>query len=195
MKKYIIILLTVLVTTSCSLFFDDGTTSIDELSKLSGKEAYKVAEGDTLAIQVWGEPKLSREVFVRGDGFLTLPLVNDVLAKGKTLEQLSEDIRFSLSEYVPDATVTISVTSQAPTRYFLSGSFNKPGEYRSAERISFLQAVATGGGFTAFADDSSVLLIRNEINGEKRYKLNYSRVIEGKQPNPVLQTGDVIAVK
>ena len=182
---------------------------ITELSNNGNSAAeYIVNRGDTLGIQVWGEPRLSGDVVVRDDGSFTLPLVNDVPAEGKTLKQLSEEVTTKLVVFVPSASVSISVISTAPVRYYLSGSFNKPGEYRSDKKITLLQAVATGGGFAPFADESSIMLIRKATAGaaipvgtqspgatEFRYRLDYNRVIQGKEPNPELKDGDIIAIQ
>ena len=160
---------------------------------------YKVSRGDTLAIQVWGEPRLSGDVVVRDDGNLTMALINDVPADGKTLKELSTEITDRLTQFVPAASVSIAVVATAPIRYYLSGSFTKPGEYRSDKKITLLQAVATGGGFAPFADESSIMLIRKAAattNGaELRYRLDYNQVIAGKEPNPELKDGDILAIK
>lgn len=173
-----------------------GLSPLSELEVKPGQEnEYRVQQGDTLNIQIWGETRLSGEQVVRADGRLTLPLINDVQAEGMSLSELAADIENKLSAFVTTPKVTISVVQESATRYYLSGTFTKPGEYRSMGKISFLQAIATGGGFAPFADEDSVILIRKRNNQDVRYQLNYSRVIEGLQPNPVLMSGDIIAVK
>ena len=81
--------------------------------------------------------------------------------------------------------------------YYLSGSFKKPGEYRSDKNIKLLQAIATGGGFAPFANESKLTIIRPNLDGsgDLRYKLDYGAVISGRQPNPILQDGDTITVQ
>ena len=157
---------------------------------------YVAKSGDVLSIKVWGEPRLTGEVLVRDDGKFTLPLIDDVLAEGKTMKQITEDITKRLKEFIPTASVSTSVVQTAPVRYFLSGQFLKPGEYRSDKQITFLQAIATGGGFAPFADESSIMLFRKNSSGpELRYRLDYNRVVDGKEPNPELRNGDIIAIK
>jgi len=160
-------------------------------------EEYTVNRGDTLNVQVWGEPRVSGQVLVRNDGRFTMPLINEVKASGKTLQTLSEEVASLLSEFITTASVSISVANRSATAYYLSGSFQRPGEYRSDKNIKLLQAIATGGGFAPFADESSITLIRPNATGagDKRYHLNYNRVVAGKQPNPVLRDGDTITVK
>ena len=132
---------------------------------------------------------------MREDGKFTLSLIGDIQAEGKTLKDITQDVTARLQEFVPGASVTISVAQSAPIRYFLSGQFNKPGEYRTDSRITLVQAIATGGGFAPFADESSVILIRRSPQGELRYELDYNRVVDGKEPNPLLKDGDTVAVK
>ena len=160
---------------------------------------YLTKAGDVLLVKVWGEPRLTGEVLVRDDGKLTLPLIDDVPAEGKTLKEISADISKRLKEFIPAVSVTTTVVQTAPLRYFLSGLFIKPGEYRSDKHITLLQAIATGGGFAPFADESSIILIRRGAEGdgstELRYELDYNRVVNGKEPNPELKNGDVIAVQ
>ena len=188
-----VIALTV-VFTACG---GSNLSPLDELSASTpdSGDVYRVQTGDILDIQVWGEPRLSGEVLVREDGKFTLPLVDEVIAEGKTAKEIRAEMTSKLKEFIPAASVSVAVSHTAPTRYFLSGQFLKPGEYRSDKKITFLQAVATGGGFAPFADDSSIILIRRSPQGEMRYELDYTRVVEGKEPNPVLRTGDIIAVK
>lgn len=169
---------------------------VDELqSATSTQEEYKINPGDVLMIKVWGEPRLSGEVFVRNDGSFTLPLINDVKAEGRSLEELRGEVTKRLKEFIPAAQVTATILQSAPTKYFLAGQFLKPGEYRSDGRITLLQAIATAGGFAAFADESAITLIRKSVEGDLRYRLDYNRVVDGKDPNPELKSGDFISVK
>jgi polysaccharide export outer membrane protein len=183
----------IIVTTvvSCS----NNTSPLDELKATEEQGKYQVKTGDTLTVAVWGEPRLSGEVFVREDGNFSMALVEDVFVEGKTTKEVAAEVQSRLEKFVPGASVSVSVAQSAPIRYFLSGQFNKPGEYRSDRRITVLQAIATGGGFAPFARESAITLIRRTATGEKRYALDYGRVIDGSQPNPELKNGDIIAVK
>ena len=181
---------------ACGIFGSSNLSPLEDLRETADAKAeYLIQAGDVLDVQVWGESRLSGEVFVRDDGKLTMRLINDVTAEGKTAKALGEEIKTRLSEFIPAASVTVSVIHTAPVRYYLSGKFMKPGEYRSDKRITFLQAVATGGGFVPFADESNIMLIRKGAEQDLRYELDYNRVVEGKEPNPTLKNGDVIAVK
>lgn len=169
--------------------------SLSELSSLSEKGEYTIQGGDTLVVNVWGEPRLSGPVVVREDGRFTLPLIEDVEAEGLTVKQLTVVVTKKLVEFIPAASVSISVGQSAPIRYYLSGQLVKPGEFRSDRRISLLQAIATAGGFAPFANESEIMLIRKSVKGDLRYRFDYNRVVDGREPNPELKNGDVISVK
>ena len=91
--------------------------------------------------------------------------------------------------------VNISLTQSAPIVYYLSGQFLKPGEYRTDKQITLLQAIATGGGFAPFADESNIMLVRRAEDGERRYRFDYGSLVSGDEPNPTLKTGDVVSIR
>lgn len=190
-RGFVLSVLLLLVGCSASV---DGRPLAELEGTQEGGE-YVVSAGDTLDIQVWGERNVSGEVFVRDDGKFTMPLVGDIAAEGNKLSVVKSTVIKQLSKFIPSASVSVSVVQSAPVRYFLLGSFNKPGEFRSEGAVTFLQAIASGGGFAPFANESSITLIRKTPDGELRYGLDYNQVIAGRQPNPRLKSGDVIAIK
>ena len=190
---WLLLTIAVFISSSCGT---GNLRPIEELVKPGDQQSeYRISPGDVLMIKVWGEPRLSGEVFVRNDGNFTLPLVNDVKAEGRSLVDVREEVTTRLKEFIPSAQVTTTIVQSAPIKYFLAGQFLKPGEYRSDGRITLLQAVATAGGFAPFADESAITLIRKSTEGEFRYRLDYNRVVEGKDPNPELKSGDFISVQ
>ncbi len=188
---------------ACALMFSSCTggvkgRSLDELAaKNKSEPEYEVNPGDTLRLEVRREPELTRDdYYVRPkDGKFTMPLIGDVPAANKTLKLLTEEVTEKLRSYLQDPWVTISVVQTAPIRFYLNGKFVKPGEYRSDGEITLLQAIATGGGFAPFADESSIILIRRTTSEEIRYKLDYNQVEAGREPNPILKDGDVVSAK
>ena len=181
----------------CGILGKGNLSPLEDLKPPADPKAidYVVHGGDVLDVQVWGEPRLSGQVAVREDGRFTLPLINEINAEGKMTKLVAQEITDKLAEFIPGASVSVSVLATAPIRYFLQGMFMKPGEYRSDKQITFLQAVATGGGFAPFANESAMILIRRTPQGELRYELDYNRVVDGKEPNPELKNGDVIVIK
>lgn len=193
MKLIYVFISILLLSSSCS---DTNLRPLAELKGDDGKQkSYLVKSGDVLMVQVWGEPRLSGEVIVRQDGRFSLPLVQDVPAEGQTLTKITEILTNKLKEFIPTVTVDISLNQSAPIVYYLSGSFFKAGEYRTDKQVTLLQAIATGGGFAPFADKNNIMLIRRVLGQEMRYQLDYDDVVDGSEPNPQLQTGDVISVQ
>ena len=190
-----LLLLTLSITAFVSCSLGGNSRSLEELARPKNQQEYRVQGGDTISVDVWGEPRLSGQIYVREDGSMTVPLVNELQARGKTLKEVGELISKKLAEFVPGAIVNVSLISPAPIRYYLSGTFQSPGEKRSDGSITLLQAIAAGGGFGPFADESEIVLIRKAPGGDSRYILNYNRIVDGRQPNPELQNGDVITVK
>lgn len=179
----------------CGLFGPKGQP-LEELTTSSGaRPVYTVNEGDGLMINVWGEPQVSGEVTVRKDGKFTMALIKEVDAIDRTLDQITQDVVTRLRKFIPTANVSISVSRAAPVTYYLSGSFLKPGPYMSPTNVTLLQAISTGNGFAPFADESNITLIRQTKDGEVRYKLDYNRVLNGSEPNPILKNGDVVDVR
>lgn len=186
--------LILLSTSACS--FGGGTRPLEELrGGITSEQDYYVKSGDVLNVDVWGEPRVSGDFTVRQDGRLSVPLIRDIAAEDKSLEQISKEINTRLQEFIPGASATVTVSQTAPIRFYLSGSFMKAGEYLSDSRVTLLQAVAKGGGFAPFADMGNILIIRKGATGELRYRLDYSKVIDGREPNPELRNGDIVAVK
>lgn len=182
-----------LLVCSCS---GANISPLSELAASQDKNApYVVGAGDVINVQVWGEPNISGEVLVREDGRFSNPLVSDVQAEGLTLVEIGEQLSERLKEFIPSANVNVLLSQASATVYYLSGSFMKSGEYRTDKRVTLLQAIATGGGFAPFADESNIMLIRKSVNGEKRYQFDYAELVQGNQPNPALRSGDIISIR
>ena len=191
----LLFLFLLLSSTVISCSFNKDLRPLEELARSDKITEYRINGGDIITVDVWGEPKLSGQQYVREDGRFNLSLIGEVEVAGKTTAEVESILTKKLSDYIPAASVAVSIFKQAPIKYYLSGSFQTAGEYRSDGPITFLQAIASGGGFAVFADESEIYLIRKTAGGDLRYRLNYSRVISGKQPNPELRSGDIIAVQ
>lgn len=157
---------------------------------------YAIGPEDILEISVWKEKDLQREVLVRPDGWFTFPLVGNIEAKGKTAQQLQEEITQWLKEYIPNPVVTVSVKKIAGYKIFVIGRVNKPGEYVVGSYVDVLQALTLAGGLTPFAEEAKIKIVRKE-NGKKNIlPFDYTAVKKGKrmEQNITLMSGDVIIV-
>ncbi len=160
------------------------------------KHAYKIGKGDVLEIHVWKEPDLSSEIFVRTDGMISLPLLNDVPAAGQTPMQLKEDVEKRLKEFVESSTVTVIVKKPTSQKFYILGEIARTGEYPLIKNLTVLQAFALAGGFTEWASKKEIILFRHEESGEKIIIINYKNIIKGKDfsQNIPIQADDTIIV-
>jgi polysaccharide biosynthesis/export protein len=157
---------------------------------------YLIGEQDVLDISIWKEPDISRQVPVRPDGKISLPLLNDVQAAGLTPRQLSLLISESLKKFLAEPQVTVIVTAINSRRVYIMGEVLRPGAYPLLPNMTVLQALSSAGGFTAFANLKKIYVLRAESGKQVKYPFNYKAVVSGKDPqsNLAVQPGDTIVV-
>jgi polysaccharide export outer membrane protein len=157
--------------------------------------SYVIGPDDTLYISVWKEPDLTNTLPVRADGMISMPLLNDVQASGLTPMQLAASITEKLKKYVSDPHVTVVVTQMNSQRVYVTGEVLHSGAMNLTPDMTVLQALATAG-FTQFANTKGIYVLRSENGQQKRYPVNYKRLIkgEGGQQNITLKPGDTIVV-
>jgi polysaccharide export outer membrane protein len=148
-----------------------------------------------LEISVWREDTLNKQVLVRPDGGFTFPLIGDVPAGGRSLDEIRSEVAQRLKEFLSAPEVNVAVVTVNQKIYVL-GRVNKPGEFVTPNRIDVLQALALAGGLTPFADDDDIRIIRRDGGGEQTFEFDYSAVSGGDalEQNILLQRGDVIVV-
>jgi polysaccharide export outer membrane protein len=161
----------------------------------ASRSDYRLASGDKLRIEVYKDDQLSQSLQVRPDGKITLPLVGDVVAAGRTAIELRDSIVKSLEgEYMKDPTVTVIVTETTPQVVYVTGEVTKPGAVSlTGGSLSILQAIAMAGGFTDFANRKDITVLR----GSQRLKFNYKDAIDDDNTRAPLQLqpGDTVIVK
>ncbi len=139
---------------------------------------------------------MSREVPVRPDGMITLPLINDVRAAGLTPLELTELLREKLKKYVEDPRVTVIVTAINSRKVYILGEVGHPGALPLLTNMTVLQALSSAGGFTQYANTGKIYVLRTENGKQQKLPFNYKEVIRGEkaQQNIVLKPGDTIVV-
>lgn len=157
---------------------------------------YVIGPQDMLDISVWKEPEVSRVVPVRPDGKISLPLLNDVQAAGLTPGQLAAQITDSLKKYVTNPQVTVIVTTINSQRIYILGEVTRPGAFPLLPNMTVLQALSSAGGFSQFAKEKSIYVLRDEGGKQVKHPFNYKDVVKGKQTdqNIMLKAGDQIVV-
>ena len=163
----------------------------------SKPDSYVIGAEDVLSINVWKEQELSRQVPVRPDGMISLPLLGDVKASGLTPLQLQDLLTTDLKKYISDPQVTVIVSQVNSLSFNVVGEVLKPGYYPLTRRMTVLDAIALSGGFRDFAKVKKIYVLRTEANGKQvRLPFNYKNVVKGKNAsqNIELQPRDTLVV-
>lgn len=157
---------------------------------------YLIGAQDVLDVSVWKEPELSRQVPVRPDGKISLPLLNDVQAAGLTPTQLATQITTNLNKFMTSPQVTVIVLEINSQRIYLLGEVARAGAYVLLPGMTVLQALSNAGGFTPFSNLKSIYVLRQENGKQQKLFFNYREVISGKriEQNIELKAGDTIVV-
>ncbi len=160
------------------------------------KESYIIGPSDILEVSVWREPDLTRQVQVRMDGKITLPMIGDVQAENLTLVDLQEKIEEEYTRFVTEPEVTVILAQSNSQRVYMMGKVNAPGEYPLKKSMTFLQAVSVAGGLGRWADTGNIRLIRKIDGKEQTFRIDYDAIISGKDlsQNILLRPEDTIYV-
>lgn len=159
---------------------------------------YIIGPEDVLEITVWRNQDLSKLVAVRPDGRISLPLIGDVVAVGKTPTQLTEEISVKLKEYKENPQVSIVMREVNSYSIFVLGEVGKPGRYPLKSKTTLLQGITVAGGFTQTAARNKLVVFRFGESGhsEEKFKASYDDIVlrDGSSQNIELQPGDTIVV-
>jgi polysaccharide export outer membrane protein len=169
--------------------------------KVSGEVAadsdtYIIGPEDVLSINVWREETLTRQVPVRSDGNISLPLIDEIHAAGLTPLQLKEKLTLRLKEFIDNPNVSVIVTQTNSQKVYVSGEVRTPGVYPLRGETTLLQVIPMAGGFTEWADQKKILIIRKEAGKDKRIVVNYKKIVSGEDMsyNIKLKPGDTVIV-
>lgn len=163
---------------------------------LSAEIPYALNPGDVLEISVWKEEGMQREVLVLPDGSISFPLAGHVQAAGLSPLQVEEILAERLKKYFPDLAISVSVRSVAGNKIFVIGQVRQSGEYPVGSTVDVMQALSLAGGFTQFAAEDEIRILRRENGKQTTFSFNYSRVETGRalETNIILKSGDVVVV-
>lgn len=158
---------------------------------------YRIGANDVLTVNVWHEPEVSRNVPVRPDGKISLPLLGDVQAAGLTPTELQNELDARFSKYLTNPDVSVIVAEIRSQRINVLGQVYRPGTYALIPPMGVLDAIATAGGLREFAKPGKIYVLRILPNGqEERLKFEYKNVLKGKRGSKdiMLQTRDTVVV-
>lgn len=156
---------------------------------------YRIGAEDVVEVAVFQSEDLSRTLPVRPDGKISLPLLGDVVAKGKTTDELARELEARFADFVQVPRVTVIVREVNAPRVYVLGEVARPGAYPLRGELDVVQALALAGGLGDFASRSRIVLIRRGPSGEIRTTLDYDALIEDEsQQMPLLLPGDTLYV-
>jgi polysaccharide export outer membrane protein len=157
---------------------------------------YIIGPEDVLFVYVWKEENLSRTVPVRIDGMISIPLVDDIKAAGMTPLQLKEVLLTKLREFVETPDVTIIVTEANSYRVYVQGEVKTPGVFKLRTETSLVQLIIMAGGFTDWANQKKITIMRKEGGKDSRIVVNYKKIVEGDEgaKDVMLKSGDIVII-
>jgi polysaccharide export outer membrane protein len=159
---------------------------------------YRIGPGDSLQIYVWQNPDLTVTVPVRQDGRVSTPLVEDMLAAGKTPSELARDIEKVLSEYVrsPKVNVFVLIAVSALSQVKVTGQVKTPEALPYHEGMTVLDAVLAVGGLTDFAAGNRAKVVRTVDGKNQEIKIRLDRLLDkgDMSQNIPLRPGDVLLI-
>lgn len=156
-----------------------------------------IGNDDLLSISVWKEPDLSKSIPVRSDGKISLPLVGEVQASGRTPLQLEQDISAKLQSYITAPEVTVIVEQVNSKKFNILGEISKPGSYSLSLAPTIVDAIAAAGGLRDFAKKTGIYVLRENGDGKQtKISFNYKDFLKGKhtEQNIKLEPRDTIIV-
>jgi polysaccharide export outer membrane protein len=187
----------IILVSLCSLAI--GPAAAQPAAPSADTSKYIIGPGDNLQISVWHNPELSTSVPVRPDGRISTPLVTDVVAAGRTPEELGHDIEARLKKYVSDPLVTVIVSSFVgpySQQVRIVGEATTPKSLPYLAHMSVLDAMIAVGGLTPYASGNRAKLVRKVNGKETETTLRLSDLLKSGDlsANTELQPGDIIII-
>ena len=161
----------------------------------SAASQFTLGPADVVHVNVWKNTELSQTVTVGPDGFISLPLLNDIHVAGMTANELAQVLNAKLNNYIMNPQVTVSVVDIRSRQVYVLGQVGKPGSYPLIGPVNVLQLIAQAGGLSTYANRKGITILRASKGGTEKIHFNYNNVVhgDGKQ-NVFLQPGDTVVV-
>lgn len=158
---------------------------------------YQIQPGDVLAVSVWKEEDLQHLAIVRPDGKFSFPLTGDVVASGRSVEEVRAEVVKKIETFIPEPVVTVQLQQIVGNKIFVIGKVQRPGAFLMTQEMDVMQALSEAGGMVTFAEENQVSVLRREADGSQvAIPFRFGDVKYGKNlsQNVLLQPGDLIVV-
>jgi len=172
------------------------TPAAQDAAKQPMDDSYVIGEFDSISVLVWKEEGLTdKGLMVRPDGMISLPLIGDIKASGKTPMQLAKDIEEQLKKFIQDPNVTVSLNQVNSKKVYLMGEIGKMGPIMMTPGMTLLEAIGTAGGLTPFANTKKIYILRTVGGKQQKILVQYKKALKGDLSlNLTLNQGDTIVV-
>ncbi|TKB44718.1 polysaccharide export protein [Thalassotalea mangrovi] len=146
---------------------------------------YRIDSGDKIAIEVYGEPELSREMLLNDSGKISYPFLGELAIRGLTLFEVEQKIHQGLlGDYLINPSVSVSIIAYRP--FFIDGEVKKPGGYAYQPGLTVAKAAALAGGFTERASLQKIFVVRSS---------HPDKTPQPVEPHSLIGPGDIISIK
>jgi polysaccharide export outer membrane protein len=174
-------------------------TNVAPSPSVKSDSNYLIGPGDNLKVFVWRNPDLSATVPVRPDGKITTPLVEDVVASGKTPTQLARELEQRLALYVKNPVVTVTVVGfvgRYSEQVRVLGEVAKPQSLSYRGNMTLLDVLIAVGGLTQFADGNKARIVRTEDGKQSQFTVRVDDLVkEGDiSANVKMMPGDILII-
>jgi len=177
----------------CAARYGDASALYAEAARNDPRtHPYVIGASDVVRITVWKDPNLSADAIVRPDGTITLPLVGEVAAAGRTAVELQAKVGERLSAFAKDAVVTVAILEVNSYRFTVAGNVEHPGIFTPKYYVTVSEAIALAAGPNRYASTGNVVIVR----GSRRIPIDYDAILSGKNPEQdiVVLAGDSVRV-
>lgn len=177
----------------CAARYGDASALYAEAARNDPRSRpYVIGAADLVRITVWKDPNLSADAIVRPDGTITLPLVGEVAAAGRTTAELQAKIGERLAAFAKDAVVTVAILEINSYRFTVAGNVEHPGMFTPKYYVTVSEAIALAAGPNRYASTGDVVIVR----GSHRIPIDYDAILSGKKPEQdiVVLAGDSVRV-
>jgi polysaccharide export outer membrane protein len=156
---------------------------------------YRVSAPDALMITILPEPALATSVTVRPDGVITVPLIGEVTARGRTIPEIAAEIEDRVARYKRDPHVSVALIAAASTDIVILGEVGRQGAFPLVKETRIVEAIGMVGGTSAFGSDRKIRVIRTVDGVTTLLRVNLHEIRKGDlSTNLMLQPGDIVYV-